>query len=379
MMMSTLVCVFSREAMQRMSAPYCYAAVASLLGGSSQPMHEMKIAEEQTVLIWIQLPGLPVNLWNKYSFQSMAKSLHGVFVVSDQFTRKREKLSFATIQLEVPVIIHPRPSIKLDMGEGRVVNQEVVYESHIVYCARCGALTHLAANCRQKSGESLIHLGKEDSPDKNLIAQDGKSCPLSVPSHGTSGTNPIPLASNPFEKISIANEKEWMHGVDFPPGFSFLAGAERNTGVLVGVENTSQPPNSQNQLGSPVSGVWVDYLLSSARLLGGGSLYPSKWGFITDGRREIIYEAWETVHYGCPILRVLGKLSAVKKRLSRWNREEFGRIDEKVKSLHVKLEQSQAANDQGNLFATLEETAIRQELNRALLLEEIMWRNKSKV
>ncbi|KAF3777909.1 hypothetical protein EJ110_NYTH32946 [Nymphaea thermarum] len=101
--------------------------------------------------------------------------------------------------------------------------------------------------------------------------------------------------------------------------------------------------------------------------------------WLNDSRgKEINNEAWATIHYGCPILRVLGKLTAVKKRLSRRNSEEFGRVDEKVKSLHAQLEQAQLAIDQTNLSATVEESIIRQELNCALLLEEIMWRNKSK-
>ncbi|KAF3786660.1 putative ribonuclease H protein [Nymphaea thermarum] len=122
----------------------------TLIASRWAPGQEMKITEEQTVLLWIRLPGLHVNLWNEYSYQSMAKSINGVFVVSDQCTTKGEKLGFARIQLEVPVMFYPRPSIRLDLGEGRVIKQEIVYESRIIYCVRCGALTHLAANCRQK-------------------------------------------------------------------------------------------------------------------------------------------------------------------------------------------------------------------------------------
>ncbi|KAF3773288.1 hypothetical protein EJ110_NYTH55712 [Nymphaea thermarum] len=122
----------------------------TLIASRWAPGQEMKITEEQTVLLWILLPGSLVNLWNEYSYQSMAKSINGVFVVLDQCTTKREKLGFARIQLEVPVMFYPRPSIKLDLGEGRVIKHEIVYDSRIIYCVRCGALAHLAANCRQK-------------------------------------------------------------------------------------------------------------------------------------------------------------------------------------------------------------------------------------
>ncbi|KAF3784469.1 hypothetical protein EJ110_NYTH27264 [Nymphaea thermarum] len=364
---------FSQEAMQRMSAPYHYAAVAGLLGGSSRsgmdycyvfevlrkqwtmvrrprfsvigngrflirvdneeeirsvlakrawkvgartliasrwtPGQEMKITAEQTVL-----------LWNEYSYQSMAKSINGVFVASDQCTTKREKLGFARIQIEVPVMFHPRPSIKLDLGDGRVIKQEIVYESRIIYCVTCGALTHLAANCRQKldtndsvnpeqspwdkvtvrmkhkapirggwgantssqayrphvtgmelkesgvispqastltkamdqhrmmqSGDVVADLLKKKPSQKTLEGQGSKVHPTSEPTHGTPGTYPLPLVPNPFLKINVANDKECTHGIDFPPGFSFLAGAESNKGVCVERANPNQSPNSQSQ------------------------------------------------------------------------------------------------------------------------------------
>ncbi|KAF3789935.1 hypothetical protein EJ110_NYTH05491 [Nymphaea thermarum] len=169
-----LISVDSKEEIRSVLAKRAWKVGArTLIASHWTPGQEMKITEEQTVLLWIRLPGLLVNLWNEYSYQSMAKSINGVFVKSDQFMTKREKLGFTRIQLEVPVMFHPRPSIKLDLGEGQKVdtNDSVNHEQ--------------SPWDKVTSGNAVADLLKKKLPQKNLEGQDSESHPLPEPSHGT--------------------------------------------------------------------------------------------------------------------------------------------------------------------------------------------------
>ncbi|KAF3775420.1 hypothetical protein EJ110_NYTH50142 [Nymphaea thermarum] len=199
----------------------------TLIASQWTPGQEMKITAEQTVLLWIHLPGLPVNLWNKYSYQSMAKSINGVFVASDQCTTKREKLGFARIQLEVPKVdtndsVYPEqsPWDKLTVRVKQKVlikggwEDNIPSQAHRTLHAMGREHKELVATSPQassqnkaldqrrtlQSDETVADLGKKKAMQKNLEGHDWESHPLSEPSHGTLGTCPIPLASNPFHK-----------------------------------------------------------------------------------------------------------------------------------------------------------------------------------
>ncbi|KAF3793964.1 putative ribonuclease H protein [Nymphaea thermarum] len=102
------------------------------------------------------------------------------------------------------------------------------------------------------------------------------------------------------------------------------------------------------------------------------------WMLTRDGR-QVISEAWGAVVQGCPMLRVLQKLEVVKHNLIYWNKNSFGRIEDNIKSLQSRLSQAQAYSEAGDGWATREEESIKKKLEKALHLEEIMWKEKSRV
>ncbi|KAF3776507.1 hypothetical protein EJ110_NYTH48094 [Nymphaea thermarum] len=119
-----------------------------------EPGEAMKIKVEQSIEMWVRLPQLPVELWNEYTFQGIAKALRGRFLEKDPCTRKWEKLGFARVKMEVPLSFHPVPKITLRDGKGLAVPQAIVYESKINYCSSCGAHTHLEASYKFKRLDS---------------------------------------------------------------------------------------------------------------------------------------------------------------------------------------------------------------------------------
>ncbi|KAF3784888.1 Transposon TX1 uncharacterized protein [Nymphaea thermarum] len=100
---------------------------------------------------------------------------------------------------------------------------------------------------------------------------------------------------------------------------------------------------------------------------------------LTREGRQVISEAWGAVVQGCPMLRVLRKLEVVKRSLIYWNKNSFGRIEDNIKSLQSRLRQAQANSEAGDGWATREEESIKRKLEKALHLEEIMWKEKSRV
>ena len=75
------------------------------------------------------------------------------------------------------------------------------------------------------------------------------------------------------------------------------------------------------------------------------------------------------------------KLKLLKNDVKRWNVEVFGHIEDRIKKLWKDLSVLENIEDSRGLLAKekVEVRRIRDKLEKATLLEEICWRQKSRV
>ena len=91
---------------------------------------------------------------------------------------------------------------------------------------------------------------------------------------------------------------------------------------------------------------------------------------------------WENYHFqGTPSYILAKKLTALKSDLKKWNETDFGNITVKKQQLWSKLNALDVKEDIQPLSEEekLDQASFRADLEKAALLEEISWRQKSKV
>ena len=84
---------------------------------------------------------------------------------------------------------------------------------------------------------------------------------------------------------------------------------------------------------------------------------------------------------GTPSFILAKKLAALKLDLKRWNETEFGNVTYKKQDLWSKLNVLDARKETYRLIAEekLEQVNLRIDIEKLTLLEEISWRQKSRV
>ena len=90
---------------------------------------------------------------------------------------------------------------------------------------------------------------------------------------------------------------------------------------------------------------------------------------------------WETYHFqGSPSFQFASKLKALKLDLKKWNVEEFGNVEDKMKKIWKNLEVLDLLEDSRPLSydETLEKERLRIDLEKVTLMVEICWRQKSR-
>ncbi|KAF3784887.1 hypothetical protein EJ110_NYTH27548 [Nymphaea thermarum] len=264
---------FNPEAIKRLEEPFKFAAIAGLFG---VPGKELKINAVETVMLWVQLPQLPIHLWNEYCYKGIAMAIPGEYVEEDSCSGKWEKVGFARVKLEVPINFLLVPSVSLDLGDGRRITQEVVKESRISFCDLCGALTHTRSSCKKlTAGEAAVgnpwarvkmatktwkghprevglsfakQTGLSDETVRNELREREEVCTTATrqkeqtkgkrkqgdngrgeakhqpmePNPQGSGTSSKTLSPNPF--YVLENDKK-IDDLNFSPGFTFESGS----------------------------------------------------------------------------------------------------------------------------------------------------------
>ncbi|KAF3781707.1 retrotransposable element ORF2 protein [Nymphaea thermarum] len=95
--------------------------------------------------------------------------------------------------------------------------------------------------------------------------------------------------------------------------------------------------------------------------------------------KVVMLEAWRGEVRGCPMMRLLIKFNRLHKALLHWNRHSFGNLNDNITTLQSRLEECREQMEQGVEGAIDEEHRVRKQLSQALLMEEVMWKQRSRI
>ncbi|XP_020243178.1 uncharacterized protein LOC109821400 [Asparagus officinalis] len=126
--------------------------------------------------MWIQLPGLRLNLWNAKCISKIA-SLIGKPIATDKLTASRQRLEYARVLVEVSVPSPLPDHISIQGPKGKNIIQKVIYELKPRWCDFCKQVGHETNYCKRKTGiqrwvpKSKVVIN-ENKPENNLNPLD---------------------------------------------------------------------------------------------------------------------------------------------------------------------------------------------------------------
>ena len=139
------------------------------------------------VLIWVRFPNLPIRCWTPLCLSKLASVL-GKPLRCDAPTISKTKLSFDRVLIEVHMVNTPPDLITVQLPNGSILGQRVIYKSLPRYCRSCASMGHSTSSCQNgsskrkpSSSESNIdHSSPSIMPPAEHQHQPG-SCSLDVP------------------------------------------------------------------------------------------------------------------------------------------------------------------------------------------------------
>nr|TKR97768.1 hypothetical protein D5086_0000209680 [Populus alba] len=99
-----------------------------------------------TVPVWVKFPNLPIQCWSLKCLSKIASVL-GKPVQSDMLTHTMSKLSYARVLVEVNLLSDLPYSIDVNLSNGSLLKQQVIYETLPRFCKQCKILGHLTSTC----------------------------------------------------------------------------------------------------------------------------------------------------------------------------------------------------------------------------------------
>ena len=112
-----------------------------------------------TILIWVRLPGLPLEFWHEDIFRGIVGSFRDI-IVMDQATALKSKLQNARLYVKVENLNHLLGKVELTSKLGKRM-QEVIYEDLPNTCFAYKKQGHWVKNCPTK-GKSTSKTKNED-------------------------------------------------------------------------------------------------------------------------------------------------------------------------------------------------------------------------
>ncbi|KAF3773101.1 hypothetical protein EJ110_NYTH56155 [Nymphaea thermarum] len=95
--------------------------------------------------------------------------------------------------------------------------------------------------------------------------------------------------------------------------------------------------------------------------------------------KDVMLEAWRGDVRGCPMMRLLIKLNRVRVAVLEWNKNSFGELNSTIANLQASLEGCRVRVEQGIDGALDDEHRVRQQLSQALLMKEVMWKQRARI
>ncbi|KAJ6907745.1 hypothetical protein NC651_018242 [Populus alba x Populus x berolinensis] len=99
-----------------------------------------------TVPVWVKFPNLPLQCWSLKCLSKIASVL-GKPVQSDMLTHTMSRLSYARVLVEVNLLYDLPYSIDINLPNGSLLKQQVIYETLPWFYKQCRILGHLTSTC----------------------------------------------------------------------------------------------------------------------------------------------------------------------------------------------------------------------------------------
>ena len=110
------------------------------------PFFDSKTEKVAKELLWVRLPGFPMNLWNETRFAAIGNYL-GEYVCSDRTFQASSFYTVAKILVKIDLKLGLSSEISVKTKDGDF-SQVLDYEGVPFRCHRCHAYGHLVASCR---------------------------------------------------------------------------------------------------------------------------------------------------------------------------------------------------------------------------------------
>ncbi|XP_042396952.1 uncharacterized protein LOC121987120 [Zingiber officinale] len=130
---------------------------------------------------WIQIHGLPPDYWSQ-KVLSMIGSEVGKPLYTDSLTRSRERLEYARLLVEVPVIGDRIYEVPITLPTGVQLDLRIVYEMMPEYCETCKKIGHrkedygcLPRTGRARSKSAVVHPLDHDEVDAQDVHHEEKA------------------------------------------------------------------------------------------------------------------------------------------------------------------------------------------------------------
>ncbi|XP_020272640.1 uncharacterized protein LOC109847811 [Asparagus officinalis] len=121
--------------------------------------------------MWIQLPGLKLNLWNAKAISKIF-SIIGKPISIDKLTATRQRLAYARVLVEVTMPAPLPDSISIQGPNESIFTQKVIYEFKPRWCEFCRMVGHESSLCRRKV---RVQKWIPKQNIKPVIQQEGKT------------------------------------------------------------------------------------------------------------------------------------------------------------------------------------------------------------
>jgi len=156
-----------------------------------------------TVPVWIKFPNLPLQCWSLKCLSKIASVL-GKPVQSDMLTHTMSRLSYARVLVEVNLLSDLPYSIDINLPNGSLLKQQVIYETLPRFCKQCRILGHLTSSCPKSV--PLTNPSKQaakvsaPTPSSNTVKESvfDRLGPQEAPPVAVSPVGNLPLNSTPL-------------------------------------------------------------------------------------------------------------------------------------------------------------------------------------
>lgn len=180
---------------------------------------DFSCSDMHTVPVWVKFPNLPLQCWSLKCLSKIASVL-GKPVQTDLLTHTMSRLSYARVLVEVNLLSVLPYSIDINLPNGSLLKQQVIYETLPRFCKHCKILGHLTSTCpKQVAKDSAPAPRASSNVKKSALDRLGPQeiPPVIVKPVGSLPPNSPPLLAEP-EIVGVSGAVDNCGAVDNASG-----------------------------------------------------------------------------------------------------------------------------------------------------------------